>query len=159
MRGDRDLREHLLRLLGGGMAHVTFEKAVAGMKEGRRGKKARGVPYSPWQQVEHMRIAQWDILEYIRNPRHVAPEWPEGYWPKAAPPRRDAWDKSIRAFKADLRGLKALVADPSTNLTAQIPHAQRGHTILREVLVAADHTAYHLGQLVVLRRLLGDWRE
>ncbi|MGH2373547.1 MAG: DinB family protein [bacterium] len=159
MRGDKALREHLLWLLDGGMAHVTFSKAVAGLKETLRGKKPRGLPYTSWQQVEHMRISQWDILEYIRTPGHVSPRWPEEYWPAAAPPHRRAWDESIRAFAADLRAFKAVVANPRTSLTAQIPHAQRGHTILREVLLAADHNAYHLGQLIVLRRLLGDWRE
>ncbi len=159
MRGDKALREHLLWLLDGGGAHVTFPRAVAGLKEGLRGKKPRGLPYTPWQQVEHMRISQWDILEYIRTPGHVSPKWPREYWPVSAPPDRRAWDESIRAFAADLRGLKALVADPSTSLTAPIPHAQRGHTILREVLLVADHNAYHLGQLIVLRRLLRDWRD
>lgn len=157
MRDDRTLRKHLLWLLDGGNAHVTFSGAVAGLRASLRGRKARGLPYTPWQQVEHMRIAQWDILEYIRTPGHVSPKWPDGYWPGAAPPRPDAWEGSLRAFAADLRALKALVADPSTDLVAQIPHARRGHTILREVLLAADHNAYHLGQLIVLRRVLGDW--
>ncbi|MGH2406232.1 MAG: DinB family protein [bacterium] len=159
MPGDKALRDHLLWLLDGGMAHVTFPRAVAGLKESLRGQKPRGLPYTPWQQVEHMRISQWDILEYIRNLGHVSPKWPEGYWPAAVPPRREVWEVSIRAFKADVRALKALVADPSTRLTAQIPHAQRGHTVLREVLLAADHNAYHLGQLIVLRRVLGAWPE
>lgn len=159
MQGDRAVRHHLLWLLDGGNAHVTFPGAVAELKETLRGRKPRGLPYTPWQQVEHMRIVQWDILEYIRIPGHVSPRWPEGYWPPPAPSQPGAWDKSIRAFKADLRALKTLVADPTTSLTAQIPHAQRGHTILREILLVADHNAYHLGQLIVLRRLLGDWRE
>lgn len=159
MQSDKALREQLVRLLDGGNAHVTFQRAVAGLKGRLRGKKPRGLPYTPWQQVEHMRISQWDILEYIRTPGHISPKWPEEYWPEAAPPHPGAWDRSIRAFAADHRALKALVADPSSSLTAQIPHAQRGHTILREVLLAADHNAYHLGQLIVLRRILGDWRD
>lgn len=153
------LRTYLLNLLRGGGAHVTFEDAVEDLPEKLRGQRPARVPYTPWQQVEHMRIAQWDILEYIRNPHHVSPEWPQGYWPQERPPTRSAWAQSGRAFKADLRALQKLVADPATDLFAQIPHGQRGHTILREVLLAADHTAYHLGQLIVLRRLLGSWRE
>lgn len=159
VKGETHLRRHLVWLLDGGGAHVTFERAVSGLKPGLRGRRPHGLPYSPWQQVEHLRISQWDILEYIRNPHHVSPKWPDGYWPEAVPPRRDAWDKSVRSFKTDLRALKAMVADPSTDLAAQIPHARKGHTVLREVLLAADHNAYHLGQLIVLRRLLGDWRE
>jgi len=159
MTDDTVLRAQLKSLLDGGHAHVDFEKAVAEMPEARRGEKPRSLPYSPWQQVEHMRIAQWDILEYIRNPRHVSPPWPHGYWPAAAPPGPDAWDRSVQSFKRDCEALRQLVTDPAAALFAQLPHGERGHTILREVLLAADHTAYHLGQLIVLRRLLGSWTE
>lgn len=159
MQGDEALRKHLLWLLDGGHAHVAFPRAVAGLKETLRGRKPRGLPYTPWQQVEHMRLSQRDILEYIRTPGYVSPKWPEGYWPKETPYDPRAWDKSIRGFAADLRALKSLVADRSISLTAQIPHAHRGHTILREVLLVADHNAYHLGQLIVLRRLLAGWRD
>ncbi len=159
MDSDKAMREHLLNLLRGGHAHIKFEDAVANMPEELRGKKPGGLPYTPWQQVEHMRIAQWDILEYIRNPKHVSPEWSQGYWPDAMPPTKGAWAQSVRAFKMDLKAMQELVAKPSTKLLAQIPHGQRGHTILREVLVLADHTAYHLGQLIVLRRLLGAWED
>lgn len=159
MRNDAALREDLLALLRGRGAHVGFEKAVADLREDLRGKKPRGAPYTPWQQVEHLRISQWDILEYIRNPDHVSPKWPEGYWPKKAPPTRDAWDNAVRAFKADRKALEKLVADPSTNLLGQVPYDPHGPTILHEVLLVADHNAYHLGQLIVLRRLLGGWAE
>ncbi len=160
MPDDKALREAVLTLLRGGRAHVSFEKAVANLPEDLRGKKARGAPYTPWQQLEHMRIAQWDILEYIRNPQHVSPEWPEGYWSgEAAPPARNAWTKSVKAFRADCQALENLATDPSTDLLARVPHDPEGPTILHEMLLVADHNAYHLGQLIVLRRLLGAWRE
>jgi hypothetical protein len=153
------LREDVQSLLRGGGAHVTFERAVAHLPEELRGRRPRGAPYTPWQQLEHMRLAQWDILEYIRNPHHVSPDWPQGYWPAAAPPTRDAWDKCVRAFKADRRALLDLAGDPSTDLLARVPHDPEGPTILHELLLVADHNAYHLGQLIVLRRLLGGWPE
>jgi uncharacterized damage-inducible protein DinB len=159
MPDDKALRDDVLHLLQGGNAHVRFERAVANLPEGLRGKKPRGIPYTAWQQLEHMRIAQWDILEYIRNPQHVSPQWPEGYWPGQAPPLRNAWAKSVKAFQADRQALLDLAADPSTDLLARVPHEADGPTILHELLLVADHNAYHLGQLVVLRRLLGAWRE
>jgi uncharacterized damage-inducible protein DinB len=153
------LRDDVRHLLRGEGAHVSFEKAVANLPEELRGKKPRGAPYTPWQQLEHMRIAQWDILEYIRNPRHVSPKWPEGYWPGEARPARNAWAKSVKAFQADRQALLDLAADPATDLLARVPHVPQGPTILHELLLVADHTAYHLGQLIVLRRLLGAWRD
>jgi hypothetical protein len=159
MPDDNALREAVLTLLRGGRAHVSFEKAVAKLPEDLRGKKPRGAPYTPWQQLEHMRIAQWDILEYVRNPRHVSPEWPAGYWPKAAPPTRTAWAQSVKAFQADSQALLDLAADRSTDLLARVPHDPEGPTILHELLLVADHNAYHLGQLILLRRLLGAWQE
>ena len=159
MPDDKALREDVLHLLRGGNAHVSFEKAVGSMPEDLRGKKPRGIPYTPWQQLEHMRICQWDILEYIRDPKHVSPEWPEGYWPEQAPPARTAWGKSVKAFQADRQALLDMAADPSTDLLARIPHVTDGPTILHEMLLVADHNAYHLGQLIVLRRLLGAWSE
>jgi hypothetical protein len=109
--------------------------------------------------LEHMRIAQWDILEFSRNPRYVSPAWPEGYWPKtAAPPTPTAWNVTVRAFRRDLRAMQRLVAHPATDLYARIPHGD-GQTILREALLVADHNAYHLGQLIVVRRLLGAWSD
>jgi hypothetical protein len=151
------LRADLLHLLEGRGAHVEFKRAVSSLDEKLRGMKPRGLPYSPWQQVEHIRICQWDILEYIRNPRYTSMKWPEEYWPAAKPPRPDAWAKSIRGYQKDLQDLKKLVADPSTDLLARVPHDTDGPTILHEVLLTADHTAYHVGQLIVLRRLLGAW--
>ncbi|MCI0455858.1 MAG: DinB family protein [Gemmataceae bacterium] len=151
------LREHLLYLLRGGGAHLDFETAVANMPENLRGARVPGLPHTPWRLLEHMRIAQWDILEFSRNPRHVSPPFPEGYWPQGdGPPDPDSWDRSVEAFRRDLRAIQDLVADPSTDLFAPIPHGE-GQTVLREALLIADHNAYHLGQLVVVRRLLGAW--
>jgi hypothetical protein len=151
------LREHLLYLLRGGGAHLDFEKAVAGLPAGLRGAKPPGQPHTPWRLLEHLRIAQWDILEFSRNSRHVSPPFPAGYWPEGdAPPDAGAWDRSVAAFRADLQAVQDLVADPATDLFAAIPHGE-GQTILREALLVADHNAYHLGQLVLLRRLLGAW--
>jgi uncharacterized damage-inducible protein DinB len=153
------LREHLLYLLRGGGAHLDFEKAIADLPAALRGAKPAGQPHTPWRLVEHMRIAQWDILDFCRNPKYVALKFPEDYWPKGDAPADDAaWDHSIAAFRADLRAMQDLVADPATDLFAAIPHGE-GQTILREALLVADHNAYHLGQLVLLRRLLGAWPE
>lgn len=160
MPDDNSLREDVLQLLQGRKAHVGFEKVVANFPEELRGKKPRGLPYTPWQQLEHMRICQWDILEYIRSPQHVSPAWPEGYWPEEAPPSRTAWAKSVRAFQAERQALLDMAADPATKLLGPIPaDPKEGPTILHELLLVAEHNAYHLGQLVVLRRLLGAWRE
>ena len=153
------LREHLLYLLRGGGAHLDFEKAVADLPPELRGVRPVGLPHSPWRLLEHMRIAQWDILEFSRDPRHVSPPFPEGYWPQGdAPPDAAAWDRSVAAFRADLRAMEALVADPTSDLFTPLPHGQ-GQTLLREALLVADHNAYHLGQLVLVRRLLGAWEE
>ncbi|MFQ5662522.1 MAG: DinB family protein [Terriglobia bacterium] len=157
MADDKALREHLLYFLQGGGAHLNFERALADLPHQLRGAKPPGAPHSPWQLLEHMRIAQWDILEFSRNPKHVSPEFPAGYWPEGnAPPDGAAWEKSVKAFRADLKALQKVVADPATNLFARIPHGD-GQTILREALLVADHNAYHLGQLVLVRRLLQAW--
>lgn len=154
---DQSIREHVLSLLNGGNAHTTFDDAIAGLPPNARGKIVRGLPYTPWMLLEHLRIAQWDILEFSRNPKHESPEWPKGYWPKEpAPPSDAAWNKSVKSFRADLKGMEQLVSDPKIDLYAQIPWAQ-GQTVLREALLVADHNAYHIGQLVLLRRLLGAW--
>jgi len=153
------LREHLLNLLRGEGAHLDFDKAIADLPADLRGGKVENMPHTPWRLLEHMRIAQWDILEFCRNPRHVSPSFPEGYWPAGnAPPDAAAWDRSVAAFRADLRAMQDLVAKPATDLFAPLAHGQ-GQTILREALLVADHNAYHLGQLVVVRRLLGAWPE
>ena len=155
---DVALREHLLYLLNGGGAHVSFEQTIRDFPPGLRGAKPAGLPFTAWRLLEHMRIAQWDILEFSRSARHVSPEFPKGYWPETdAPPDEAAWERSVRAFEADLRAMRRLVKNPSTDLSARIPHGA-GQTILREALLVADHNAYHLGQLVLLRRLLGAWK-
>jgi hypothetical protein len=151
------LREHVVYLLQGGGAHVHFEKAIGGIPPHLRGQTSPPVPHSPWRLLEHLRIAQWDILEFSRNSGHVSPPWSEGYWPKGdAPPDDTAWEQSVKCFKSDLAAMIKLVADPATDLFARITHGE-GQTILREALLVADHNAYHLGQLVVVRRLLGCW--
>ena len=153
------VREHVLYLLRGGGAHLDFDKVIAGLPAELRGMKPAGLPHSPWRLLEHLRIAQWDILEFSRDARHVSPSWPDGYWPEGdAPPDAAAWDRSVAAFRADLLAMQKLVADPATDLLAPLPHGQ-GQTVLREALLVADHNAYHLGQLVVVRRLLGAWSE
>jgi hypothetical protein len=159
MESDKALRDHVLYLLRGGGAHLNFDAAVADLPPALRGATAAGVPHSPWRLVEHMRIAQWDILEFSRNPKHVSPKFPDGYWPKGdAPPDAAAWDRSLDAFRADLRAMCDLVADAKTDLFAPIPHGD-GQTVLREALLVADHNAYHLGQLVIVRRALGAWSD
>ncbi len=154
---DASLREHLIYLLSGGGAHTDFDSAIEGLPVKLRGKKPVGVPHSAWQLLEHLRITQWDILEFSRNPKHVSPTWPEGYWPASeAPPDEAAWDESVKQFRADLEAIEALVKDPGTDLYAKIAGGE-GQTILREALLVADHNSYHLGQLVFVRRLLGAW--
>ncbi len=151
------LRKHLIELLDGGHAHLDFEAATADLPAELRGAAPEGLPHTPWRLLEHMRIAQWDILRFSIDAQHVSPEYPAGYWPDGnAPPDALAWDRSVAAFRADLQAMKDLVADPKTDLFAPIPHGQ-GQTILREALLVADHNSYHLGQLVTVRRLLGVW--
>ncbi len=155
---DRALRDHVLYLLGGGGAHVDFEKAIAGLPAELRGVKPANLPFTAWRLLEHMRIAQWDIVEFSIDAKHVSPAWPDGYWPQGdAPPSNAAWKKSVQEFRHDLKRMQELVANPRTDLYARIPHGD-GQTILREALLVADHNAYHLGELVVLRRLLGAWK-
>jgi hypothetical protein len=155
----KSLREHILNLLRGGQAHLDFEKAVAGLPAELRGAKPPGQPHTPWRLLEHMRIAQRDILRFSVDPGHVSPEFPDGYWPEGdAPPDPGAWDRAVEAFRADHRAMSDLVADPNTDLFTPIPHGQ-GQTVLREALLVADHNAYHLGQLVLVRRLLGAWQD
>jgi hypothetical protein len=159
MKKEKALHEHLVELLKGGNAHADFETAVKDMPTSLRGKIPKGAGHSPWQLLEHMRIAQWDILEFIRNPNHVSPKFLEGYWPKSkTPPTKDAWDKTAKRFRADHKAMIKLVQNEATDLFAKISHGD-GQTVLREVLLAADHTAYHLGAFVLLRRLLGAWQE
>jgi hypothetical protein len=159
MKGEHALREHLRELLGGGHAHLDFERAIAELPSELRGARPPGLPHTPWRLVEHMRIAQWDILRFSVDPDHASPEFPGGHWPEGdAPPDPDAWDRTVAAFRADLGSMMDLVSDPAVDLFAPIPHGH-GQTILREALLMADHNAYHLGQLVTVRRLLGAWHE
>jgi hypothetical protein len=156
---DQSLREHVVYLLDGGGAHAKFSDAVAGLPADLRGKKAGKLPHSAWMLLEHLRLAQWDILEFSRNPSHVSPEWPAGYWPKtAAPPNARAWNESLRQSERDLKAMQDLIANPKTDLFARIPWGD-GQTILREALLMADHNAYHVAQLIDVRRLLGAWKE
>lgn len=155
---DSSIREHLLSLLRGGNAHATFEQAVEDFPENLRGVKPDKLPYSAWQLLEHLRIAQWDILEFSRDAKHKSPGFPEGYWPKTvAPPTKEAWEKSVKQVQSDLKEMEKLVKDPKTDLYAKIPHGD-GQTILREALLIADHNAYHIAEIVMVRRLLGCWK-
>jgi len=155
---DRALRQQLVDLLESGGAHATYEAAVKDFPAELRGRKPDGFPHTPWMLLEHLRMAQWDILEFSRNPAHVSPPWPAGYWPKTEAPRDDfAWNKSIRDFRRDRKAMQSLVSDPKSDLFARLPWGD-GQTILREALLVADHNAYHLAQLVDVRRLLGAWK-
>ena len=157
MGNNQALREHLLYLLKDGGAHLDFDTAIKDLPIRLRGERPKGAVHSPWEVLEHMRITQWDILEFSRNAKHVSPEFPGGYWPKAqSPSKESAWEASAGAFRADLQAMVQLVASESTDLFAPIAHGD-GQTILREALLVADHNSYHLGEMVVLRRLLGAW--
>jgi hypothetical protein len=159
MKEDKALRDHLLYLLSDGGAHAKFDDVIASIPGNLRGRRPTGLPHSPWMLLEHLRLTQLDILEFGRNPKHASPKWPEGYWPRTeAPPSAAAWNKSIADFRKDLKAMESLVANPKTDLFARIPWGD-GQTILREALLVADHNAYHLGQLVDVRRLLGAWPE
>ena len=157
MQNEQVLREHLRELLVTSHAHVDFDTAIAGLSVELRGSRPSGLPFTPWRLIEHMRSAQWDILRFSIAPDHISPQFPDGYWPAGdAPPDTTAWDESIVGFRTDLRNMMDLVADPKTDLLTPLAHGQ-GQTILREALLLADHNAYHLGQLVAVRRLLRAW--
>ena len=156
---DDSLREHVLYLLRGGGAHLSFEDFVATFPVEMCNQRIAGLPYTAWQVLEHMRIAQWDILEFSRNGNHVSPDFPKGYWPapkSAGTP--ELWQQSIKNFQSDLEQLTALVADEANNLHAKLPHGS-GQTLLREALLVADHNAYHVAQILDVRRLLGAWKD
>ncbi len=151
-------RQELDRLLSGRGAHADFDAAVADFPVKLRGVVPEGAAHSAWQVLEHLRIAQWDMLEFSRDPKHVSPEWPEGYWPKhPVPESAEAWDRSVKAFHHDLSAMRKLVADPKSDLFTPFAHGD-GQTLLREALQMADHNAYHVGELILLRRLLGAWK-
>jgi len=153
---DSRLRRDLLELLGGGSAHVGPDAAFAGVRSEHRAHRSGGEGHTIWQLLEHLRIAQEDILRYTLDPGWTSPEFPEGYWPTIETPTEEQWRASLEAFGRDLEEVRALVSDPERDLTAEIPHGA-GRRYLREVLLVADHNAYHLGQVVEIRRRLGAW--
>jgi hypothetical protein len=153
------LKQHLLNLLSFEGAHIGFDETVHGLAPELRAKKIKGSPHTVWDLVEHMRIAQWDILEFSRDAKHLSPKFPEGYWPKPnTAPTDAAWKKSIAGFRHDLKEMKKLIEEADEEkLYAAIPHGD-GQTLLREALLIADHNAYHLGQVMLLRQMLGAWK-
>jgi uncharacterized damage-inducible protein DinB len=158
MVDERDLRSLLTRLLAWEDSHVGFEAAVAEIPPKLRGERPAGAPHSPWQLLEHLRITQHDILDFCVNADYEELTWPDDYWPPAAaPPSGAAWDASVKEFLRDRGALQKLARDPNVDLTARIPHGS-GQTYLRELVLVADHTAYHVGQLVLVRHLLGAWK-
>ena len=153
-QSEQALRAHVLYVLKGEGAHISFEDFIKDFPAARCGERVNGFPYTAWQVLEHMRIAQWDILEFSRNASHVSPVWPKGYWPRPAELGNETlWKESIENFRADLKQMEELIARPDIDLFAKIPHGN-GQTILREALLVADHNAYHLGVLVALNRML-----
>jgi len=153
------MREQLVELLQGKGAHLSFEDAIAGLPAKMRGVKPPGMPHTIWRLVEHMRIAQWDILEFSKDGRHKSPKWPDGYWPDGdAPQNAKQWNDTIKQFKADLKEMIRMVKDNKVDLLAPIPGGQ-GQTVFREAMLVADHNSYHIGQIVMLRRVLGVWED
>ena len=151
------LRDQVARILDWHDAHVDFDQAVKDVPAGQRGVVPAGSAYSLWQLVEHLRLAQHDILEFCVDPNYEAMAWPDDYWPQApAPPAAKAWDESLAAYRRDRAAMQALVRDPAVDLFARVPQGT-GQTFLREALLVADHTAYHVGQIVLVRRQLGIW--
>jgi uncharacterized damage-inducible protein DinB len=156
---DAALREHLVALLKGGHAHATLVDAVAEFPADRIGERPGGLPYSAWQLVEHIRITLHDLLEFSTNSEYVELDWPSGYWPKnAVPGKEESWNATLKAIQADVKSFETLVHSRDSNLYATIPWGKNEETLLREVLLAADHTSYHVGELVLLRRVLGIWK-
>ena len=154
---DTAQRDQLARALGWAEAHMSLDDAARDLSPGLRARVPAGLPYSPWQLLEHIRITQHDILDFCRNPNYEEIAWPDAYWPKSPKPPSDAaWDASVRQIREDRAALEALVRDPSIELSARIPHGN-GQTYLREILLVIDHTAFHMGELIVARRLLGAW--
>lgn len=154
MNQNESLRKHLINLLTKAEAHVDVQSSLREFPPDLRGRKPAGAPHTPWQLLEHMRIAQWDILQFSLEAKHKSPKWPDEYWPDTdAPPNDKAWSQSVRQFLNDLDSVCQMVKDPAIDLYAKIPHGE-GQTYLREVLLVADHNAYHLGQLVLVKRIL-----
>jgi hypothetical protein len=156
---DAALREQLAALLKGGQAHANFTDAVAHFPANRISDRPPATPYSAWQLVEHIRITLHDLLEFVTNSEYAELEWPGEYWPKdAAPGKSESWDATVKAVHSDMKSFEALVHSPDSNLYAAIPWGKNSETLLREVLLAADHTSYHVGELILLRRILGIWK-
>jgi hypothetical protein len=156
MKTPKGLREYLVKLLDSEEAHVGFDAAVAGVPAEARGRVPKGLPYSAWQLLEHIRLAQRDILDYCRNKDYVGMNWPDDYWPQLpAPPSAAAWAASVKGYRADRTAFVRLIANPKIDLFDSVP-SNKKHTFLREVLLAADHLAYHLGQLMYVRRLVSE---
>ena len=156
---DKEFREYLKKVLTWGEAHTDWKGALKGLDPAQRGLRPPGSPHSPWELLEHARIAQWDIVQFCIDAKHKSPDWPSGYWPKnPAPPNDAAWEKSVKDFAKDTQAMAKLVEDPSRDLYAKIPPGT-GQTLLRQVLLLADHNAYHLGQFVLGRRMLGAWNK
>lgn len=159
MNANTILKKHLLDLISGEGAHLEFEKAIEGFDSKNYGKSIKKIPYSPWQLLEHIRLAQKDILEYIANPDYETPKWPEDYWPKQkAPPTKKSWQESVKQFRQDSIVIKKMLKDSKTDLFAAIPFVKKGPRYLREILLIVDHNSYHMGQMVLMRRLLGNWK-
>ena len=157
MDTDAEVRKQLRALLTGGNAHMTFDEAVAQFPVDRINTRPPHVPYTPWHLLEHMRLSQWDILDFIRNPQYVSGQWPDDYWPpKDAMADQAIWEKTLASFYADQRALLEILEDPSVNLYEPIPHGQ-GQTILREIQLVADHNAYHTGEFAILRQVMETW--
>lgn len=150
------MREELLKLVQGGNAHIPVRKVFKGIPKNAINRKANGIPYTIWELTEHMRLAQWDILEFMRNPDHETPSWPDGFWPQEPAEDKSEWQDSVEKFLDDLDDIEAIIKDPGTDFFAPIDHAP-GYTIFREIVLVADHNVYHTGQLVSLRRLLDIW--
>jgi len=151
---NQSLRDHVLYLLKGEGAHISFDDLIADFPAEKCGERIEGLPYTAWQVLEHIRIALWDILEFSRDAKHVSPKWPEGYWPAPAEVgNEELWNQTVVKLRDDLKQMEALADDDSTDLFAKIPHGS-GQTILREALLVADHNAYHLGALAVMSRIL-----
>jgi DinB family len=154
-----ELRNHLVQLLREGNAHVDVLSALKDFPAAHYGKKPTHAPHSGWEILEHMRIALHDLFEFSTNPEYVELKWPDEYWPASpAPPSEEAWHSSVRALEEDLVAFTKLIKNPKSNLFSQIPWGNKDQTLLREVLLAADHNSYHTGELVLLRRLLGAWK-
>ncbi len=155
---EKAVREKLSELLSWGEAHADWKKALEGVDEAKRGIRPQGIPYSLWELLEHVRIAQWDIIAFTKDAKHKSPEWPSGYWPKSpAPPDAAAWEKTVKEFFKGIKELQKLTLDPKVRLDQKIAHGT-GQTPLRQILLLADHNAYHLGQFVLVRRALDDWK-